>query len=136
MRTIGYEEANTYLRWLNEEGLPVLGGWAVPDLKKVALKPGGGGAASVPISTSPAARKRPADMFANSPDNLKPEKHLYEELIYVLSGKGTATVWNEGRAADRKQTFEFQTGSVFAPPLNAWHEFANPHSDVPTRFFS
>lgn len=137
MRTIGYEEANTYLRWLNEEGLPVIGGWAVPDLKKVVLQPWrrrGGLGAYINLTGSEEAT---GGYVCEIPPGvtLKPEKHLYEELIYVLSGKGTATVWNEGQA-DRKQTFEFQTGSVFAPPLNAWHQFANPHSDAPTRFFS
>ena len=44
---------------------------------------------------------------------------MYEELIYVISGRGAATMWNEG---EPKRTFEWQEGSLFSPPLNSWHE--------------
>jgi mannose-6-phosphate isomerase-like protein (cupin superfamily) len=56
-----------------------------------------------------------------------PEKHMYEEIFYVLEGRGTTEVWNEG-AGDKKQTFEWQQGSLFSPPLNTWHRIVNATS--------
>jgi quercetin dioxygenase-like cupin family protein len=32
-----------------------------------------------------------------------PERHVYEELVYVLDGRGATTIWQEGGA---RQTFE------------------------------
>ena len=65
--------------------------------------------------------------------SLAPEKHMYEELIYVISGRGAATVWNDGGA---KRTFEWQEGSLFSPPLNSWHEIFNGNGSEPARFLA
>lgn len=49
---------------------------------------------------------------------LAPEKHIYEEEIFVLEGQGVAEVWQDG---GKKLTFEWSEGSVFAIPRNAMH---------------
>jgi quercetin dioxygenase-like cupin family protein len=136
MRVIGYEEANAYLMWLKEEGIPVIGGWAIQDLKTVPLHPWprtGGLGVYVNLTGS---EEQTGAYICEIPvgKSLIPEKHMYEELIYIATGAGTCTVWNEG-AEDKKVTFEWKAGSVFAPPLNAWHQFTNT-SDVPARFFT
>src|SRR5579862_3722577 len=50
--------------------------------------------------------------------HLAPQKHMYEELTYVLAGQGSTTVWYEGQP---KRSFEWKAGSLFAIPLNAWY---------------
>jgi hypothetical protein len=55
------------------------------------------------------------------------EKHMYEELFYVLEGRGTTEIWS-GDDATKKQTFEWQPGSLFSPPLNTWHRIVNATS--------
>ena len=137
MKSIGYEEANTYLQFLKEEGLPVLSGWAVPDVKKVPLAPWkrvGGLGAYLNLTGSEEAT---GGYICEIPPGvtLQPQRHLFEQLIYVVSGRGKLAVWNEGEPGS-KQSVDFQTGSVFAPPMNAWYQFSNPHADAPTRFFS
>ena len=49
----------------------------------------------------------------------KPHKHMYEEFIYVVRGKGTTTVQQEGRRVD---TIEWNEGGFFPVPLNTVHE--------------
>src|SRR5881397_4386348 len=57
---------------------------------------------------------------------LNPERHLYEEIYLVVEGRGTTEVWGEGNG--KKLTFEWQRGSLFAIPLNAWHRVVNATS--------
>jgi len=58
---------------------------------------------------------------------------MYEELIFILQGQGATTLWNEG---GKKHTLEWQTGSLFSPPVNAWHQHFNVHGTEPVRFVS
>src|SRR5438445_11689333 len=53
---------------------------------------------------------------------LEPERHMYDELLYVLKGRGSTEVWYDGM---RKQALEWSAGSLFAPPLNTWHRLYN-----------
>jgi quercetin dioxygenase-like cupin family protein len=57
---------------------------------------------------------------------LNPERHLYEEIYYVVEGRGTTEVWQEGNG--KKLAFEWSRGSLFAIPLNAWHQIVNATS--------
>src|SRR2546429_2621477 len=61
---------------------------------------------------------------------ITPEKHMYEEIFYVLEGRGTTEIWT-GDDANKKQTFEWQAGSPFSPPLNTWHPVVNPAPSPP-----
>ena len=54
------------------------------------------------------------------------ERHLYEEVYYVFEGRGATEVWREG--SDRKHTFEWQAGSLFAIPVNTNHRIINASS--------
>ncbi len=51
------------------------------------------------------------------------ERHVYEKQVFIIEGRGSTEVWNEGQA--KKQTFEWQKGSLFSIPLNAYHRFVN-----------
>jgi len=62
-----------------------------------------------------------------------PEKHIFEELIFVVQGRGATTVWNEG---EPKLTFEWQEGSLFAIPLNSWHQHFNGSGSQPARYLA
>src|SRR5215510_11862637 len=45
------------------------------------------------------------------------ERHLYEEMYFVVEGRGSTEVWQEGDSF--KHTFEWQQGSLFSIPVNA-----------------
>src|SRR5713226_868581 len=61
---------------------------------------------------------------------LEREKHLYEEVICILSGQGATEVWQDG---GQRRIFEWGPWSVFAPPLNSWHRLING-SREPVKF--
>jgi quercetin dioxygenase-like cupin family protein len=51
------------------------------------------------------------------------ERHLFEKTVLVIAGRGSTEVWQGGQT--KRQTFEWQTGSLFSIPLNAFHRFVN-----------
>jgi mannose-6-phosphate isomerase-like protein (cupin superfamily) len=57
---------------------------------------------------------------------LNAEKHLYEEVFYVLEGRGTTEIWVDDNP--KRQSFEWQADSVFTAPLNTWHQLVNASS--------
>ena len=59
-----------------------------------------------------------------------PQRHLYDEIFYVLSGAGTLTVeMTDGS----RQTLDFGPRSLFAPPLNARYRIASGSGREPVR---
>lgn len=124
-----------YEEWLEQEGLLVVQGYYVDDLKTVPLAPWRrcGGSAAV-INLTGTGQTDNAMLCEIPPgETLKAEKHLYEEMILILSGRGATAVWNEEGG---KQSFEWQEGSLFSPPLNAWHQHFNGQGDKPARYLA
>src|SRR5262249_51709798 len=64
--------------------------------------------------------------------NLKPMRHLYEELILVLEGRGATQFWCE--KTNQTILLEWQGGSLFSPPLNVKHQHFNGSATEPARF--
>ena len=64
---------------------------------------------------------------------LAPQRQLFEEMILVLEGHGSTTVWND---AGKKVSFEWKDGALFAIPLNTWHQHFNGSGQQPARFVS
>jgi mannose-6-phosphate isomerase-like protein (cupin superfamily) len=54
---------------------------------------------------------------------LNVERHLYEKVALVAEGRGTTEVWQDGQ--NRRHVFEWQAGSLFTIPLNAYHRLVN-----------
>lgn len=134
-REKSYPGLNTYEKWLEQEGLPVNRGYHIEDLSALPLKPWqrkGGLGAIIKLDGSEEADD---GYVCEIPPgaNLKPQRHLYEEMIFILSGRGATTMWNK---RGEKQTFEWQEGSLFAPPLNTWHRHFNGRGDKPARYVS
>lgn len=122
-----------YEEFLEDENIPVITGWAA-DLYKVKLRPwrrmgpgvtgaylileGAGGAIDNYAMELPVGGKT------------KPERHVFEEQVIVLSGQGEFHVWQND--PEKKAIVPFQKGSVLAPPMNTWHQFLNT-GDEPVR---
>ncbi len=134
-REESYPGLNTYEKWLKQEGLPVYRGFYIQDLRTVPLKPWqrkGGLGAIIKLDGSEEADD---GYVCEIPPGarLKPQRHLYEEMIFILSGAGATTIWSK---RGEKQIFEWQEGSLFSPPLNTWHSHFNGRGDKPARYVS
>jgi gentisate 1,2-dioxygenase len=127
-----YYQINTYLDWVKTEGVPIVEAYAVDCLTQ-PLEPsprvGGLGAYIHLVGRGDNATCYLAEIPAGG--SLNPEKHLFDKLVYVLSGRGATTV--EG-ADGRKHSFEWGPGSMFGVPINSWHQHHNGSGSEPARF--
>ncbi len=128
-----YSDKTPYELWQEREAVPIYKGLGVNDLGTLELSPWQRkGAAGAFINMLGAGRSCDAyvcEIAATS--QTLPERYLFEELIYVVKGRGATTVWQEN---GRRQTFEWQEGSMFSPPLNTWRQHFNAQGNEPARF--
>ena len=61
-------------------------------------------------------------------------RHLAEEMIYIVSGKGYTLMWTGSEGM--KERYEWREGDLLSPSLNAWHQHFNASSDTPARYLS
>ena len=127
------EKETPYTRWVAEEGLEIISAFYVRNLHTVELKPwarrGGHG-----VFINHDASRTSNDCYVceiPSGGKLAPQRQLFEEMILILDGRGSTSVWND---AGKKVTFEWQRGSLFAIPLNAWHQHFNGSGQQPARY--
>src|SRR6202521_4812228 len=127
------EKDSPYTGWVRSEGLDIIGAHYVPNLHTVELKPwprrGGRGV----FINHEAPRTSTAGFFCETPPGkaLEPQRQLFEEMILVLDGRGSTTVWNDAGA---RIAFEWKAGALFAIPLTAWHQHFNGAGREPARY--
>jgi quercetin dioxygenase-like cupin family protein len=137
METVAKERflrKSPFLEFCDAEGLPVITGYGVEDLRTVPLSHWerlGGPAAYCHLEGS---QGFVGSMVAEIPPgkNLKPMRHLYEELILILEGRGATQFWCE--KTHQTILLEWQAGSLFSPPLNVKHQHFNGSATEPVRF--
>jgi oxalate decarboxylase/phosphoglucose isomerase-like protein (cupin superfamily) len=127
------EKETPYTRWVAKEGLEIISAFHVRNLHTTELKPwarrGGRG-----VFINHDASRTSNDCYVceiPSGGKLAPQRQLFEEMILILDGRGSTSVWND---AGKKVTFEWQKGSLFAIPLNAWHQHFNGSGQQPARY--
>lgn len=119
-----------YELFMQREGIPVhkavIGVSDVTALPRSPWTRTGGNGTFIELESTYQAERGMYVLEIPAGSELKPEKHLYEEEIFILEGQGVAQVW-QGNAD--KITFEWGRGSVFAIPPNTTHLFANTTND-------
>ena len=127
------EKDTPYTRWVRSEGLDIIGAHYVPNLHTVALKPWARrGGAGVFINHEASRTSNDCYVCEISPGGkLAPQRQLFEEMILVLDGRGSTTVWND---AGQRIAFEWKAGALFAIPLNTWHQHFNGSGQDAARF--
>jgi len=126
---------DTYQAWQQAQQIPINRGFFIEDLRKLEVAPwdykGGLGAF---INLEGAGGTNDGYVCEIPPGTkLKPQKHLYEEMVYILDGHGATSVWQRN---GKKQTFEWHPGSLFAIPLNAEYQHFNGQGNAAVRYFA
>ena len=120
--------AMPYDRYMEAEGVPVFRGIGVRCVKDLPLSPwkrlGGRGSFIQLFGTEGLWGMYVVEVPARGALNI--ERHIFEKNVLVVEGRGSTEVWQEGQS--KKQTFEWQQGSLFSIPLNAYHRFVNATS--------
>lgn len=123
-----------YRLWQQQEGLPRISGSVVPDLHTVEVKPWprlGQSGAFVNLADQELDDGWVIEIAPGG--STEPIHHAFEMGVFVVDGRGATTLWQTGRP---KQTVEWRTGSVFAPPLNCCYQHFNLDGQRPARLFA
>ena len=125
---------SAYQQWVKSEGLPLVEGYGLEDVREVKLAPwarlGGKGAVIYLYGSEAFSGMYVAEIPPGG--SLAPERHIYDEIIYIVEGIGATEIWQEG---GKKHLFEWKKGSLFSPPLNSWHRLFNGGRE-PARFLA
>ena len=124
-----------YAEWLKAEGVKVITDYAFDDIAAIELGPwerkGGKGAViNIPYHV---LTNDTQIVEINPGSKSEPEHHLYEEYVYIVSGRGATSIWLDG---GEKKTFEWTKGSLFSIPLNCWYEHFNGSGVEPARYLA
>src|SRR5438445_3483748 len=123
---------DTYLDFIQAEGMPIVESFGI-DLLKVETRPW---PRMGPVNGAYALTSGRGDFIDMSvldsppPRATDPQKHLYEEVVYVLDGRRSTTI----EASDgTRHSFEWGPKSLFALPLNARYQHFNTSGQRPAR---
>ena len=119
-----------YLDWAEGEGVPIHEDFAI-DMLKVEARPW----ARYGVNGAICHVKGRDDFLTTFLIELppggatRPTRHIYEEVVYVLSGHGSTTVETENGT----HSFEWGPRSLFSVPLNARYRHFNGSGREPVR---
>jgi len=127
------EKDTPYLRFVRGEGLDILSAHYVRNLRTVELKPWARRGGRAVFLNHDASRTSNDCYVCEIPPagKLNPQRQLFEEMVFVLDGRGSTTVWNDAGA---RVTFEWKAGAIFGIPLNCWHQHFNGSGQAPARY--
>ncbi len=117
--------ASPYERFMAQESVPVFRGVAIESLLALPVAPwarlGGHGAFVQLHGTEGRLGCQVVEIAGGT--MLAPERHLYEEVMLVLEGRGSTELWQDDLS--ERHVFEWQRGAMFAVPRNAQHRLIN-----------
>ncbi|MBI2358944.1 MAG: ethanolamine ammonia lyase-activating protein [Deltaproteobacteria bacterium] len=126
---------DSYSEWQQTQGIPIHRGFFIENLQNVELSPWGfkGGLGAF-INLDGAGGTNDAYVCEiPAGEQLKPQQHLYEEMVFIIEGHGATSVWQK---EGKKHTFEWRPGSLFAIPLNARYQHFNGQGRAPVKYFA
>ena len=127
--------AFAYDEWMEAQGLPIYRGHFVPDMRTLPLarwEERGCDAAFVQLSGQEGVSEARISEVPPG-ETLPPYKMSVDEMIYVVSGSGSTTVWPHGDRAEDGHQFEWDDRALFMIPPGHYRQFSNLTSDRPVR---
>lgn len=122
---------SSYQDFVRREGAPLYQGSAIEDLNSLKLADWERRGGKVAYTRLGDHEDYSLQIVEIPPAGaLKPERHMYDAVMYVMQGKGATTIWQEG---EPKHTVEWGEGALLAIPLNAWHQEFNASGEQPVR---
>jgi uncharacterized RmlC-like cupin family protein len=112
-----------YMDWIKREGIPVTEDFGI-DLLNIPTVPW----PRAGVKAGAAHLKGRGDFISmfvidiGPGEKTAPQKHLYEEVVYVLSGHGSTVIETSD---GRRHSFEWGPKSLFALPLNCRYQHFN-----------
>lgn len=129
----GRVERDFYGDWLRSSGVPTIEGYSIANAATQELKPwpaiGGRG---LYCHFSGNVHMDAVIMEIPPGKALNPGRHMYEQLVYVLAGRGYTRV----EQGSKYNNVRWGEGSLFAPPLNAVHRHYNDDPAKPARLLA
>jgi len=121
-----------YDRFMEDEGVPVYRGIGARCVKELPMRVwqrlGGRGSYIQLYGTEGLWGMYVVEVPPRAALNI--ERHIYEKIVFVVEGRGSTEVWQDGQT--RRHVFEWQKGSLFSIPLNALHRIVNASSGPAT----
>ena len=128
------ERIDPYVEWRKCEGTTLGSGVYIEDMREVPVSPWPRKGVNGALYYLDGDDEEDEHIVEIPPGKATiPERHMYEEAIYILAGRGTASIWWD---EDKKHTFEWGEGSFFALPLNVKYQLFNLSGIEPARYFS
>src|SRR5262245_15479342 len=127
----GRLERDFYRDWIKASKVPMVEGYSILDAKTQEVQPwpdiGGRG---VYLNFSGNVHMDTAIWEIPQGKALIQRHHFYEQIVYVLAGRGYTT-FTQGKRQNNK--FEWAEGSLFSIPMNLVHRHFNSDSAHPAR---
>jgi quercetin dioxygenase-like cupin family protein/DNA-binding transcriptional MerR regulator len=125
---------NPYEQFRKSEGVPLYEDYGIANLRTLDVKPWkrmGASGAYIDLKGGEGVNDGYVCEVAAG-GRTTPQRYLFEEVVYILSGEGETQIWNRPAA---KQTVRWKAGSVIGPPLNTWRQHIN-RGNQPARFLA
>jgi mannose-6-phosphate isomerase-like protein (cupin superfamily) len=132
---VPWDGRTAYEKWVEGDlGLELHRGYAAGNLRKVALRPWKERGVSAVFYDMIGAESLAGMYVAEIAPGASsvPARQLCDEVIFVMSGRGTATV----KTPKGPMSFEWGPNSLFAIPLNHEYQLHNTSGKEPVRFVS
>jgi len=126
-------QVEAYDQWIRSIGIPVHKGYFQDDLRTVEVgewAERGCKAAIIQLAGQEGVTEGRVTEIAPG-QTLPPVRFALDECVYVLDGRGLATVWASDNSP--KRTFEWQKHSLFMLPRNYSYQLSNVSGNAPAR---
>lgn len=129
----GRIERNPYRAWIRKTKIPTVEGYSILDAQTQEVQPwpeiGGRG---VYLNFSGNVHMDGVIFEIAASKALEPRRQFYEQLIYVLAGRGTTVFGDSGH----QNKVDWGEGSLFTVPMNVLHRHTNSDSAHPARLLA